>query len=231
VTDDLLLGDLSDDEIEALASTLTPNLGLPYPSSNDPVAAGATNIRDLALAIDSNAKLWNLPILAPSNAAGSLRAGAYVGEEILIHFWHGYWTYSQNGALARARWFDDGASGTGPAWCILGSPVELTIMAAPGFGLGATTTNDQNCMLDMPKWVYGNLSGGCQMDSGITDVILTDSAGHNTYWSAGGRNLAWVNVVGAFSVLQGRCYLQYFSQGGAVSNRWLRVSINKLIPG
>ncbi len=46
-------------EVDPLATATTPAWGLPYPSSSDPVAAGASNIHDLAVAVDSKLTALN----------------------------------------------------------------------------------------------------------------------------------------------------------------------------
>jgi hypothetical protein len=226
VTDDLQLGDLLGDDVDALASTLTPNLGLPYPASSDPVAAGATNIRDLALALDANSKLVsvNTPVLA----ASTLRAGAYVGEVVLIWLQGGIWHTNEN-LLVYARWGNpDGAANK---WHILGPPVMMDTYVAAAFTTPAGTNNDIDVFLDCPAWVTGWLVANVQLNSGLVDVILTDSASHSVYWSSSGRLFSFANVRSPFyALLQGRCYLQYYSPSApsTVANRRLGIEIAAL---
>jgi hypothetical protein len=50
---------MSDDPTVDPLTTLTPAWSLPYPASSDPVSLGATNIRDLAVAVDNGLAYLN----------------------------------------------------------------------------------------------------------------------------------------------------------------------------
>jgi hypothetical protein len=220
MTDEPTLADLLDgDEIEPLATTLTPKLALPYPSSSDPVASGATNIRDLALALDGNTKLVG-PTTAVLNYAAGMRRPAFDGEIVIVYF-----DPANTGANLVAYSL---ARGVGITWYLL-SPAELAVGTLANFhiaaGAGVITLERINLPVPVGCTARYSYSATAPVDSYIVDG--NGAAG----WSARGidaatrtiERTAWSAVAMAETRL---------NTPGAVdiANRSLVVVVNSISP-
>jgi hypothetical protein len=188
-------------DVSPLATTLTPKLKLPYPAPSDPVANGAINFRDLALAVD-NAGLFG-PV-AYIDVATAWRNPAYEGELGLL-------VYSP--AVHRCQdWTYHLMRGGGTSWYSIG-PNTLSISDPTAWAVPAGSQNDPTCHLENLPYFYGSLFGSYQA-AGVLDCVLSDSAGHATYFTQPGSN---PNLNGVWGQQFGNLFLQFFNGGGTPS--------------
>jgi hypothetical protein len=214
------MSELDIPEVEPLASTLTPVLALPYPSSSDPVAAGAANIRDLALALDSNARyLENLPTLTANATLRKPRAN----EVCRLSFPASLWAAAID---AVGLFYGDGAL----RWQSFAT-VRLSTYDPAAFALPAGGPNyDSSCQIQLPRPIYGWPQMGCVNTAGANDMRCGDfawSGAYDFYVSAGGVRQPIQMAQGPIGRMQTKCNMAYHNGAPAtVQNRSLHLFIN-----
>jgi hypothetical protein len=103
--------------------------------------------------------------------------------------------------------------GGGTSWYSIG-PNTLSISDPTAWSVPAGTQTDPTCYLQNLPYFYGSLFGSYKQAAGIVDCILSDSAGHTTYFTQPG---GYPNLVGAWGQQFGNLLLQFFNGGGAPS--------------
>jgi hypothetical protein len=207
-------------EVEPLASTLTPVLALPYPSSSDPVAAGAANIRDLALALDTNARYLENLLTLTANA--TLRKPR-VNEVARLMFPAASWAAGMDGY---GLFFGDGSL----RWQAF-APVRLSTYDPTALVLAAGGPQyDASNQIQFARPVFAWTQMGCVNTAGTNDMRCGDFAWSGTYdfyVSAGGVRQPMQMAQGPFGRMQTKCNLAFHAGAAAtVQNRSLQVFIN-----